>query len=1272
MTVTGTSCGGFGIGFLSKLPLDDPTTTVLPTYNEKRAVIGATVEQGGVPVRVFNSHASPGAGITHTEPIADETLKTSLARRIVMGDFNVNTSNTAALAPFTNRSLTEVDPANRPTSPASSPTSKIDYIWTSSPITTDSSSVPSTTASDHRPVVANLDLGEDLPLAGGLIGFTSNRDGNNEIYRVRSDGTATTRLTNLATSDSTPEWSEDGSKLVFTSNRDGDNEIFVMNADGTGVTQVTSNALNDQDPTFSPDGTKIAFRRDVSGNNEIFTMNANGSSQANITNNAASDFNPDWSPDGSSIAFQRFLSGTGNDIYSMTATGGSQAALTSTANSDNDGQPAYSPDGSQIAFHSNRDGDFEIFTMTVARGSETQRTFNTAVEQKPSYSANGSQIAFNTDRDGNNEIYRMTPTGAQQTRVTTNAGSDTEAAWQPDATPPARRSAPGRRTAHPSKRRRRPSPSAHRSRGRLPVPARRCELHSLHLSRGGVEPGAGEPHVPGPGGGRGRERRRHPCSAHVHRDHLRDGQRLRVQPDLPGGFGRGERADRHRGRWRPLLLHRRWRADAGGRRGLPPRSVPQRIDCPSAWVSSLTVNLGNGADTFDGSGISGTGVVIDGGDGPDRIVGSAAGDSLSGGSGDASTDRLEGGAGNDAIDGGPGIDRAIYSNAPGALGITVGDGPNDSDGFGGTDTVLDTVESITGGPGADSITGSCPANTLAGQGGNDTLKGDPAGCAVGGGDFLGGGLGDDEMNGLGGSDTVSYTANSASQPIDLTLNGAADDNDGTAGTDDIGVDVESVYGGAGNDTIDASLAAQGVSLWGRAGDDTLIGSAFNDFLRGEAGADTWNAATGRTTCIRRMGPTRPRSIAKPPARYGARAKTEARQPYASAQGVRRSADGGISRATAIRAPNAQMKDSTMAHHPLDGATPTRKHHSRARKAAFGVILAAACVAPAAASASTANVSVRGSILTYAAEKGGTSTLTISGEAGSLNLSDADRGNILEAGEKGCKQITEASVDCDRPVDEAVVDLGDDDGMDSVTAEGARGLRFTISGGTGTNRITGGDREDTLDGGPGNDVLVGGDGDDTLLGGSEDACIDRLEGGPGSDLLDGGPGIDRGVNAASREALAITIGDGPNDTDGTGSTREDVTDTVESITGGEGDDAITGSCLPNTLAGQDGNDLLLGDPERCEVYGGDFLGGGRGDDVMRGLGGSDKVTYTSNTAEQPIESPSTASPTTRMGWAAPTTSAPMSSSRSAVPETTSSMPQAQRQACRLRVAQATTP
>ena len=160
-------------------------------------------------------------------------------------------------------------------------------------------------------------------------------------------------------------------------------------------------------------------------------------------------------------------------------------------------------------------------------------------------------------------------------------------------------------------------------------------------------------------------------------------------------------------------------------------------------------------------------------------------------------------------------------------------------------TVMDSVESITGGNGNDTLTGSCFANTLAGQGGNDTINGDPAGCAVGGGDFMGGGLGNDAMNGLDGNDSVTYTANTVAAGDQRHARRRRQRHDGTGGTDNIADDVENVYGGAGNDTIDASAAIQGVALWGRAGDDILIGSPdFNDYLRGELGADNLNCGDG--------------------------------------------------------------------------------------------------------------------------------------------------------------------------------------------------------------------------------------------------------------------------------------------------------------------------------------------------------------------------------------------------------------------------------------------
>src|SRR5215212_1071476 len=89
---------------------------------------------------------------------------------------------------------------------------------------------------------------------------------------------------------------EDGTKLAFTSNRDGNWEIYVMNAqDGSNQTNLTMNPAFDFDPTWSPDGTKLAFTSDRDGNTEVYVMNAqDGSNQTRLTDNAASDGLAEW------------------------------------------------------------------------------------------------------------------------------------------------------------------------------------------------------------------------------------------------------------------------------------------------------------------------------------------------------------------------------------------------------------------------------------------------------------------------------------------------------------------------------------------------------------------------------------------------------------------------------------------------------------------------------------------------------------------------------------------------------------------------------------------------------------------------------------------------------------------------------------------------------------------------------------------------------------------------------------------------------------------
>ena len=43
-----------------------------------------------------------------------------------------------------------------------------------------------------------------------------------------------------------------GGRIVFTSDRDGDYEIYVMNADGSGVTHLTDRSVRNHSPSWSP------------------------------------------------------------------------------------------------------------------------------------------------------------------------------------------------------------------------------------------------------------------------------------------------------------------------------------------------------------------------------------------------------------------------------------------------------------------------------------------------------------------------------------------------------------------------------------------------------------------------------------------------------------------------------------------------------------------------------------------------------------------------------------------------------------------------------------------------------------------------------------------------------------------------------------------------------------------------------------------------------------------------------------------------------------
>lgn len=261
-----------------------------------------------------------------------------------------------------------------------------------------------------------------------LIAFSSDLDGDFEIWVMNSDGSGLRRLTDNEDKDISPAWSADGSQIAFVSNRDDSDEIYIMNTDGSEVRRLTNSESSESFPAFSPDGTQISFDSDREGSWDIYRMASDGSELRRLTDHPGEDWISSWSPDGNQIAFESKRDGD-YEIYVMDPDGGNQQRLTE--DQAHDGFPSFSPDGTEIAFVSNRDGNYEIYVMN-ADGNNTKRvTDNPAEDSDPAWSPDGEWITFVSNRDGKAEIYKMKADGSAVRKLTDNGARNWSPAWQP-------------------------------------------------------------------------------------------------------------------------------------------------------------------------------------------------------------------------------------------------------------------------------------------------------------------------------------------------------------------------------------------------------------------------------------------------------------------------------------------------------------------------------------------------------------------------------------------------------------------------------------------------------------------------------------------------------------------------------------------------------------------------------------------------------------------------------------------------------------------------
>lgn len=287
---------------------------------------------------------------------------------------------------------------------------------------------PAPTLAPATPIRAAVPLAS-VGSGSGEIAFVSNRDGNEEIYLMNSDGSDQRRLTDNPRNDTELSWSPDGAQLLFSSyGEDGNIENYVMNADGSNRQAIAT--WYGWDPVWSPDGTKILFGAYGDLGGDIFVINADGTDMQALTSNDYDEGYPAWSPDGTQIVFAVRQNGQ-EDLYIMDANGGNLHSLTDDPESDL--YPVWSPDGTQIAFQSDRGGNSQIYLINPDGSDLHPLSSEPGDGYEPSWSPDGTQIAFMSYRDGASaEIYVANADGTNIRRLTDNDAEDKSPIWRPN------------------------------------------------------------------------------------------------------------------------------------------------------------------------------------------------------------------------------------------------------------------------------------------------------------------------------------------------------------------------------------------------------------------------------------------------------------------------------------------------------------------------------------------------------------------------------------------------------------------------------------------------------------------------------------------------------------------------------------------------------------------------------------------------------------------------------------------------------------------------
>ncbi len=201
------------------------------------------------------------------------------------------------------------------------------------------------------------------------------------------------------------------------------NDVWTCRLDGSGVSRVTSGPGAKMRPAFSPDGSLLAFSAELDGNLDVYVVPAAGGVPKRLTWHPGRDVVQGFTPDGRSVLFTSPRAAVNNrhtQLYTVPIDGGLETALPIPYAS----RAAYSPDGKTIAYNPNNPAHlqwkryrgglvskvwlFDVATHAIKKVPQPETRCN---DVDPFFGPAGSVPFLRSDRDGEFNLYTLAQTG---------------------------------------------------------------------------------------------------------------------------------------------------------------------------------------------------------------------------------------------------------------------------------------------------------------------------------------------------------------------------------------------------------------------------------------------------------------------------------------------------------------------------------------------------------------------------------------------------------------------------------------------------------------------------------------------------------------------------------------------------------------------------------------------------------------------------------------------------------------------------------------------